>query len=201
MSFSIQRILLNITEFASMRIGKIHMPGSRKLITSKDYRSIKPFLRPGMVILSYTRGEFSNWFIPGDWAHAAFIVDSTTVIEATTHGVVKTDLTDFMFKKDFIILLEPLFATELQMNEAVKIALSMEGLPYNYRMEYSASGTNIKGFYCSELLTYAFKKACSFMPFTLRKILGIMTVAPGDFYEAKDKFKLVWESESLKQRS
>lgn len=195
-----QLLILNVTGYCSQHISKIHMPGSHKLITSADYRSVKEHLRPGMVFLSYTRGEFSNLFIPGDWSHVAIVLNSTTVIEATTHGVIETDLIDFMMKKDYVVLLDPIFATPEQMVKAVETALEQKGSGYNYKMQYSR--VNVKAFYCSELVLYSYQVACgNEMPFTLKKILGVETVIPGDFVEATKKFSLVWGSESLKQRS
>lgn len=203
-----QLILLNTTGFASHQISKIYMPAARKLITSADYRSVKEHLRPGMILLSYTRGEFSNLFIPGDWSHAAIVLNSTTVIEATTHGVVETDLIDFMMKKDYVVLLDPIFATPAQMEKAVEVALAQKGSGYNYKMQFnrpktdSVLTTQVKAFYCSELVLYSYMVACDYQsPFTLRVILGVETVVPGDFYAADKKFSLAWGSESLKQRS
>ena len=188
----IQRLLLNLTGYCSKMISKIYMPGAHKKIYSSDYRAVQPLMKPGMTMLSYTRGELSNMFIPGDWAHAAIVKDSTTVIEATTHGVIETDLIDFMMKKDYVILLEPLFADDEERLEVVKVAMLQKGKGYNYKMRYQQS--NIMSFYCSELNYYCYMEACKESPFTLREILGVQTVIPGDFANAKDKFRMLWLS-------
>jgi len=189
----LHRLLLEIVSFCSKSLGIFQDPFMKVRITSKDYREVQALLKPGQTLLSKKSGELSNLLIPGKYKHTAIVKDKNTVIEAVTVGGVKeTDLIDFIMGKRSIALLEPLFATEEEMIVVPMIAASQKGLPYKFDMEFSI--TKITAFYCSMLNFYCYFMACKEMPFTLREILGVQNVAPSDFYEAKDKFKVIWES-------
>ena len=187
-----RRTLLKIIARCSKFIAIWNVPYLNKIITSKDYRAIQELLVPGQTILSAKFGELSNLFIPGDFGHAAIVKDNCTIIEATTIGVIETDLIDFVMTKDRIVLLKPKFANEIEMAQAVIMAQTQLGKPYDYSLEFSESNT--EQFYCSELVYYSYLNACKFSPFTLRCVIGLMSVTPSDFLLATDKFEVVWES-------
>lgn len=172
-------------------MAKIRIPFTDVGLTSKEYRLIQALLVPGQTLVTAKRGEFTNYWIPGDYSHTAIVKDKFTVIEATTHGVVETDLIDFILtnRKCKLAILNPLFATLEEMQGAVVIAQAQIGKPYKFNMEFST--TNISAFYCSMLNYYSYLKACNEMPFKLRSIIGLQTVAPADFVLAVDKFELV----------
>lgn len=174
-------------------ISKIYIPYSRKKIKASHYHKIRYAIRPGMVLLSQTNGEFSNLFIPGFWSHAAIVMDNLQIVEATSNGVHKSDLIDFMMTKDSVCLLEPLFATEEQMIQAMITAQEQIGKPYDYSMNQS----DIQKFYCSELVYFCYRQTVNQSPFTLRETFGRLTVTPQDFYNAKKKFKKVWHSDDI----
>ena len=186
----LQRLLLKIVVNASQFIAKFNMPFINKRMSSRDYRDIQSQLQSGFIMLSSIHGELSNVFIPGDYGHAVIVKDKFTVIEATTKGVVETDLIDFVMTKDSIVLLKPLFATSEERAFATAIAMEQIGKPYDYGMVFSES--NIKAFYCSELVYYAFMQACKKSPFVLKETLGLQTVTPTDFLLATDKFQVIW---------
>jgi len=186
----LQRSLLKIVGICSKAMSQIHAPFTRKKISAKHYHAIRFKLRPGMVLLSQTEGELSSLFIPGFWAHAGIVSDNLTVIEATSHGVVQTDLIDFMMKKDVVCALEPLFANTEEMVQAMIVAQAQIGKPYDFELMQS----DIEKFYCSELVYFAYDKAVQHSPFKLRTTLGRETVTPQDFYDAKKKFKQIWHS-------
>jgi uncharacterized protein YycO len=189
----LRRMALYIATPLTDLISKCHAPFSIKKLTAKDYREIKALAKPGHVLISRVRGEFSNLFIPGTWSHAAFVLDENTVMEATFHGVVKTDLIDFVLKKDYVALLEDKFCTPEQRAKAVVAAYSFEGLPYDKLFDQG-----VKALYCSELVYEAFQHAFApaKSPFTKREKLGILTVVPEDFALAKSKFKVLWSNKS-----
>lgn len=186
------RMLLNFVSNTTQFISKFKVPYLDRQIKSKDYRLIQPLLVPGQTILSRKNGELSTLLIPGYWTHAALIKDKYTVIEATTKGVIETDLIDFLMTKDAVVVLKPKFATLEEMANAVKVAYAQIGKPYQFDMEFSVK--DIHAFYCSMLCYYSYLKSCAVMPFVLKKTLGIETVAPSDFVLAVDKFEVVVQS-------
>lgn len=189
----LQRALLNVVSTLARASSKIYVPFSRKLIKAAHYHAIRYKIRAGTILLSRVEGEFSGLVIPGFWTHVGIVADNLTVIEAATHGVVKTDLIDFMMKKDHVCALDPLFADQDQMVTAMMKAEQQIGKPYDFSMNQS----DIKSFYCSELVYFAYREAVNQSPFTLRSTLGRLTVTPQDFADAKKKFKQVWHSDEL----
>lgn len=170
-------------------IGRLHAPFSHKRITGKHVFSIMERIIPGSVLLTYTRGEFSNLFIPGDFTHAAIAHSHKWVIEATGEGVRKKDLITFMTSKDRVVLLDPKFCDAYQMGKAAELASVSIGSPYDYLF----TGGN-EAFYCSELVQYCYEKiGCP--EFTRRERFNVSTVIPMDFIRAVDKWELVWDSD------
>lgn len=219
MFFPLRRAILSGVKPVSEFIGTIHMPYSRKLLTGKDYYAVKKLLRPGDVILSMTRGEFANFFIPDFWSHGAIFVrdygvNEESVVEATSKGVVETDLVSFITSKDYIAIFRPIFLSERECINACKFALSCVGAPYDWLFEYSES--NNKAFYCFELVACAYEEArkvtvydspqtdisnslrpvtissaIKISEFTPREYLGMRTVIGSDFVKAVRKFDLI----------
>lgn len=177
-------------------IGRIHLPYTRKEITGYHFHSVLPLLKPGMVFLSMTKGEVTNLFIDGEWKHSAIFAPVNLidfqypcVIEAVGKGVSITDLITFMTTKDRLALLEPVFADDAQMEKAVKDALKFVDMPYDY---YFKPGN--KAFYCSELIAEAYETAMGRPVFERRLRMGVRTIIPTDYYKAKDKWRVVWQS-------
>lgn len=186
----LRRNLLNVMMPLTREIGELHAPYSHKLVSGRDYFQVRQMLATGQVLVSRTEGEASNLLIPGFWSHAALVADSQYVYEAIGRGVVRTDIVTFLTSKDYVLLIEPTFANAAQREVAVKWAAKMEGRPYDYHFTSSN-----RAFYCAELVWAAYQEACGKnVPFTLRKTLGVDTVVPQDFDNAKDKWAPVWES-------
>lgn len=190
-----RKILLKLSAWISPHLGKVHLPFTRKLITSKDYRECKSVMKNGMILVTNTRGELTSAIIPGFFSHVGQLISVNDVIEATGSGVRKTDLIDFLLSRDYAVLLKPKWLSESQMEEAARIAESLEGTGYDY--EFSADSTQ---FYCSELAVYSYKQVDPNSPLELRNRMGQMTFIPEDFWRAADKFDIVWMSNSLKEK-
>ena len=188
-----QRHLLALASWFSKKLSKIYLPYSRKMVTGEDYYKLLDFLEPGLVLVAKSNGELSNIFIPEFWGHAAIVsVDTKYVVEATTHGVVKTDIVSFMMNKDCVGAFVPLFTSKSKMKRAAEVAEEQIGKDYDF--EFSTS--SIEKFYCSELVWYAYDQVIDDIPFKPRVILGQESIAPSDFELATDKFKSVWYSKS-----
>jgi hypothetical protein len=196
--------LLHILAPLTRLVGKIHSPWTRKLIKAKHLHELQRAVLPGHVILTMTRGELTNLIIPGTYKHGALCLSTGSVIEATTRGVVQTDMIDFALSKDAIAVLEPIFEVPegsiSQMNgrlmvDAAAWARDQEGKAYDFELKDS-----IKEFYCFELLGQSYLNAwqkwfpgkeCPWVP---RETMGVLTFTGDDFLKAKNKWRVIWTS-------
>lgn len=168
-------------------IGDLHLPYTRKKITSVDYRIVTETIKPGMGIISRTNGELANLFIPGYWGHIGVYVGGRKIIEAVgSHGVREVDLIDFLFKKDEILLIEAAFADEEERLCAAEWVKEQVGKPYDHYF----NRTN-DAFYCSELYFQAYLKTMMNVPWKPPVTWGMVTVTPQDLADAPDVFRHV----------
>lgn len=181
--------ILSALEPVTKAIGRVHAPFSHKRVNGVDVFSIQKHLIPGTVLLSYTRGELTNFFIPGHFTHAAIAVDDRWIIEAVGSGVRQNDIISFMTSKDRVIALYPLHATREIMQRAASLAVICTGSPYDYLFEGGD-----KAFYCAELVQWCYEKS-GLTGFSKRSRFGVNTVLPDDFSKAFDKWDLVWDSD------
>ena len=146
-------------------------------------------LRAGDVLVSFSFGELTNLFIEGKYKHAAMYVGNGKVVEAVGQGVHALDFEEFCASKDKIAILRSVFCTQETCKIAAMNVVSQIGKPYDYYFELSE-----KSFYCAELITWAyFNATIGLSPFTKRETMGVQTVLPIDFYNAKAKFEIVME--------
>lgn len=169
-------------------VGHWHLPCTHKRITYANVQIILRVLAPGCVLLSYTRGEATNWLIPGKYKHGAIYVGEGLIVEAVGGGVRCANLIDFCMTKDRIIVLKPKFATLAQMAAAANWALSQRGKPYDY--EFSSDNDQ---FYCLEITYAAYREVLAASPWELRETWGVPTVMPDDFLRATDKWERLLE--------
>jgi uncharacterized protein YycO len=170
--------------------------------TDKDKMKIKNYAKPGMILLSATNYEVSNWFIPGFWTHSSIIGPTVNwpkgqIIEAIGEGVRRVSVNEFVDTHDYFHLLRPKFRSEPQMAEAAAYADLQVGKPYDERFYFTLTGNN--AFSCSELCWWSYEKTYKhvgeFSPFVPRLILGQYSVLPQDFSDAK----LLWETVYISQ--
>lgn len=182
----IRRTLLKLSTPITIFLGKIQKPEPK--MSGEFAEQVLDHLQDGDVLLSHNELNFSNLLIPGFWKHAA-IYRQKYIVEAIGHGVVSTHILKWLLHHDNVIILRPMFASQEQKNLAADIAQMQSGRPYDYEVS-----PGIKAFYCSELVFWSYQRAMNGQsPFTLRKTLGVDTVVPTDFANAKDKFKLIAE--------
>jgi len=188
----IRNFLLRFTVPMTKMISKVSFRSKDdpRLLELMDWSSIIPLLSPGYIILTRMKGELSNHGIPGFWTHSAMVAGSDIVVEATTTGVHKTDLKEFMEGKDYVALYAPYFGSPAELKLSVVRALTHQGKPYDYRFEFSTSDN--QAFYCSELVWDAYSNSMETCPFVPRVILGEVTIAPQDFHNANTKFTQLW---------
>ena len=185
----IRRLLIRLLKPINKLMGHLHIAPHERAIRASDIFKIEEVIQPGDVIISYSKGELTNYFIGCEFNHAAIYTGIGVVVEAVGNGVHKLDLEDFCASKDRVCVLRAKFCTGLEAFNAAKLASEQCGRPYDYAFE-----PNEKAFYCAELVTYCYQKATNnTSPFKPRMILGVATVYPQDFKDAADKFEIVIE--------
>ena len=133
----IRKMILKILYPFTVWMGNQRMPYSVKKITGKEYKEIEALIKEGMVFLTVTRGELSNIVNPGFWKHGAMYIGEGRVIEALGRGVVIRDLVTFLLSKDYVAVLNPLFADKFEMEIAALESQKWEGKQYDYWFEMS----------------------------------------------------------------
>jgi uncharacterized protein YycO len=162
------------------------------MIEARDVESLRDILKVGDTVVSFTEGELTNYLIDGEFKHCGIYVGSNSLVEAVRVGGRKVDWDDFCASKDRIAVLRPKFCSDQERIDAALIATRQIGKPYDYNFE-----PNEKAFYCAELLYYAYRTATKdTSPFIRRTVMGVQTVLPNDYYEAKSKFELILERPS-----
>jgi len=185
----IYRILMRWAKPFSEFIGTAHIAPHQRAIKARDVMRLEDVVLMGDVLLTFSEGELTNYFIEGDWKHCAMYVGAGEVVEAVGRGVVVSDLDDFCSSKDRICILRADFCTVEETMSAVRHALACKGRAYDFFFDPGE-----ETFYCAELIWWAFAQATNgASPFLRRKILGVETVYPSDFYDAKNKFILIEE--------
>lgn len=122
------------------------MPFNHKDMTEEECYQIEAIIQPGDVILTATRGEFSNVFLEY-WSHG-MIFSKSGLWEATTKGVRKSHIMYALGRKDDVIILRPRF--KLDLNRMDAFCKYAEGTAYDYGFESSA-----EELYCFELVADA----------------------------------------------
>lgn len=159
--------------------------------TTKVIELLKTQLQPGMVILTHKNYECSSLFIPGYWTHAAMVVSSNFIIDATRKGVCINRIESFLSKVDDFIILKPGFCCIQLMKKASDNAVNLAGLPFSF--EFRNSGN---AFYCSGLICSAYVQSLHEMntcviPNFLRDFIEGYIIKPEDFYKRKDLWQVL----------
>lgn len=176
----------------SVYSGRLCYPPHERLIRASTIKEMMAVVREGDVILAYSRGEFTNYFIKGDFKHAAMYVGKGEIIQAIGKGVTLIDFEDFCASKDRIAILRPNFCDDGTCRIAAMNAKSQLGKPFDYYFEIGS-----EAYYCAELIAWSYRYATlGSSPFIKKDVSGCETVLPSDFYLAKSKFTLVIERPS-----
>jgi hypothetical protein len=138
--------------------GGLYMPFSRKRVTGRHYYLLRDNIKVGDVLLTTTRGEFSNLINPEKIKHGGIYVGEIDgdgikyVIEAVGRGVVKTDLVTFLTTKDLVVNCRPQFLTNVDQVQLTKNAKTVVGIPYDYSFKEGP-----EAMYCFETVAYLFR--------------------------------------------
>ncbi len=184
-----RRYLLKFMKPISKFLGHLYLAPKARKINTKHVLKLEELLQPGDVLLTYSEGELTNYFIEGEYKHCAMYIGQGQIVEAIGRGVSIADLEDFCASKDKIGVFRASFCTGLEAFNAVKIALKQQGKAYDYGFE-----PNEAAFYCAELVAYSFQVATNYTsPFVRREVMGVTTILPTDFKQASKKFSCVVE--------
>jgi uncharacterized protein YycO len=194
--FSFVRCLIPLITF----IGKIKLPFVSKEEIMDEFYNIQNILQPGDILLTNSSGHLSNLLNPSHWKHCTIYVgiedNIPYIVEAVGKGVVKKQLVSWLGSKDKISIVrtEPIIMTTKQIPKMIKFIKDQLGKPYDYTFD-SVSENTYSTFYCSELAYFGIKHANPDCNFNMRSenFWGVSTVLPSDFYDAKTKFKHVYE--------
>ena len=144
-------------------------------------------LMPATIILTNTKGYLSNLFIEGRWDHAMIVSFDSTVVEATSKGIIRRGIVDALSDKSHFAVVHPSFAKRHEMFSAASYANSLVGKEYDF--EFASDNDK---YYCSELISAAYVYACGRFPTDYDSILGMPVVRPQHIFDSPDFF-CTWE--------
>jgi len=186
---NLRGFIIRLLKPVSILLGKLRYSPIQRNIRASMIDQIKDVIEIGDVIVTYSQGELTNYFIDGPYKHAAIYIGDDNIIQAVGKGVELESFEDFCASKDRIAILRPLFCDSETRKIAAMAAVSQIGHSYDYYFEIGNDS-----FYCAELIEWAYNFATGGRStFVKRDVLGTNTVLPSDFYNAKSKFKLVIE--------
>lgn len=166
-------------------VGELRIGPAHRKVKFINVAEVQGKLKEGDVICTFAQGELTNLFIGGEFKHSAMFI-AGEIIEATREGVHFTDLEDFLMSKDKFAVVRPKFP--LDTSEVFRSCLAYLNRPYDYSFE-----PGIEAFACAELVGQLLADgAGKEIPFTKRKVLGVLTIHPSDFVEATDKFERIY---------
>lgn len=183
-----------------IKISEARLSLSYPAVKEDFYNYLKKRIKPGMVLLTYEKGAFTNVFNRGHWKHAALYLGSvkikgnksksSQILESTHMGVLPKDLKEFCLSKDRIVLLKPKFCGKNVMLSAVEKSLEWIGWPYDFRF----SPFN-KAKYCVEVVIDSYLEVFkSFKP-SHSKVGGRVIYTPDQLYSDDKNWEVVCSSE------
>ena len=187
----LRRLLLHMLYPLAYMLGRFNTGSSHGNTTRRlapRYAELQDLV-PGDIIVSRTKWRPTNPLIPGYWSHAGMYVGNDTVVHALAPHVVETPLQDFMSMVDAMAVVRPWRTGRYIMSQAAAHMRSFVGTPYDFMFEPTT-----KALYCSEAVAQAYWAVTDDWTFIARKRMGLVTVLPQDFYDARKHFTVVWDS-------
>lgn len=163
------------------------------LMTNEQVDRCLQLIQDGDILLSYESGRPTSIFIKGYYDHAALVTAKKTIMEAVGDyfvkdyrvkknlgGVRQVDLEEWLFKKDSVCIIRPVYDSEKHKINHNKIAsrsvFFYEGLGYDYNFKYGNETV-----YCSELVYASYKKNDLMFMYHIPENKEIL---PNDYYTA-----------------
>lgn len=127
---------------------------SETIMTRALVDKIASLVEEGDILLSFEHQRLTSVFIKGKYDHAAILTNKMTVMEAVAGGVKEVDLIEWLYKKDHVAVIRPIYDHELlnksykEINKLAALnAFKYKGYPYDY--QFTIANEKI---YCSELV-------------------------------------------------
>jgi uncharacterized protein YycO len=158
-------------------------------ISGRQYHDAYQYLYPGDIILTKDNKKLTTALIGGKWTHAALCVGigarykpGYEVAEMTHHGFTKSFFFDICKEADAICILRCNDWDKDYKKKVIENCLNLEGAKYD--VEFSLS--NIKAFYCSELIYACDSEKRLDVDLSDLAGLGREYLSPTGIYEAKN---------------
>lgn len=165
-------------------------------ISAEQVNVIVALAKPGDIFLSFEYGRPTSFLIKGFYDHAAILSSKLTIVEAVGdyHGGVKeVDLKEWLYKKDSVAVVRPLFTSNYVNEMAAANSLSFVGKKYDYQFKLDN-----EVLYCSEVPYVCYRMEN-------KNFMSCITeddeILPNDYYELglnSMDFELVAEVKNAK---
>lgn len=178
-------------------IGKVKAPWVSGQPHGEDIKEVLDTAQQGDFLIVRAHGYLASFFL-GKFSHCAYVYDSENIVDSTGIGVAKRTILDVLIGYNHIALIRPKYNKSefKKMQKRVDEILDIDRdtpIEYNYSLVNGNKQVKTpKVLTCAQLLrdiTNAGKE--NYMG--LRSRLGFESIAPSDFYDAKNKFKLITE--------
>ena len=195
MTYTIADFFLRLVRPFIILWGKMHFPFTHKKINGQFYYQVRDLIQVGTVLLTSTRGEFSNLFNPSKPKHGAIYIGRDSngvawVTEAVGKGVVKTDLVTFLLTKDEVVLVKPKFLTEADKYRIYNISHNYIGRPYDYLFKKGA-----EALYCFENIVLVYNSLRPEISFKCKEVALKKRIYDSDtFLKDDDLFQVMLDS-------
>jgi len=185
---AIRRAVLRVAWPLAVALARVGHLVSRGGAAREGYPEHAAPLRVGDAIVTRTRWAPTNLLIPGHYKHAAMYVGDGDVVEAVYPVVRVAQLDAMLGRADDYAVLRPRALGAEQERNAASVICAYVRAPYDFAFEPGA-----RALYCSEAVWMAYRAASPDWTFEARERMGVLTVTPNDFYEARDHFSVVYE--------
>ena len=182
------KLLTWIMKLPIRLMSHIYIRFSKPRFNGGDFVKIQELIRPGDVILSKNLGELTNYFNPSPWPHGAMALSQTQIIEAASEGVDDDYLSNFVFKKDYIMVLR--YAKMINDFRPMLLHVAKDKIGLKYDLEFEPDDDE---YYCFELIAKCYKEVFTSIVFEKKKILGGAFYTSDSFLNRED-FEIVYDS-------
>lgn len=161
-------------------------------MSESDYQAIARIISPADVILCRKDYMPSNIIIPGFFKHVGLYAGpGVGVVEARGNGVVATPLKDLILRYDHVAVVRCDNINDLEKIKVVNAGVECIGEDYDF---YFCPQND--DYYCAELVWECYNRVLDNFDFKRRFVLGVATVIPQDFYDAKRKWTKIYKDQS-----
>lgn len=149
------------------------------------------FIEPGDIGLTVRIGEVTNILIGGKWKHVGVFGENGLVGEAVDPTTRIVTSQHFLETKDLACIVQPKLPLEIRL-AAARTSLQMAGrkIPYDYDFLIGDIYSHTQAQYCAENPYLSYIINFPQWDFRPRKIWGVYTVLPDDYYLSTRHFDI-----------